>query len=170
LAWIDARRPGLMRAYGGHAMAAGLSLPRDVLDPFREALVDGVEAALDGASLASETWTDGPVAGRDLGLPLAVELEQLGPWGQRFPEPLFEGQFEILEQRVVGAAHLKMVVRSRDGGEPLDAIAFNRLPEQLPSGALAGGGIGLLYRLSINRWRGSESCQLVVEDIIDQDH
>ena len=167
LAWVDAQRPGLLKAFGGHAMAAGLSLDCANLERFRSALDEAVVAALDGASLSTETWTDGELGGADLGLPLAFELEDLGPWGQRFPEPLFEGAFELLDQRVVGGAHLKMVVRSRDGGEPLDAIAFNRLPENLPPGAACGRTLRMLYRLAVNRWRGNDSCQLMVEEFVD---
>jgi len=162
LAWVDAHRPGMMRAFGGHAMAAGLSLERERLESFRASLAEAVEAVLGGEELSNEVWTDGELAGDDLGLPLAVELEGLGPWGQRFPEPLFEGVFDVVDRRVVGGAHLKMVVRSRAGGAPLDAIAFNCLPEDLPR----GGALRLLYRLAVNRWRGQESCQLVVEDIL----
>jgi single-stranded-DNA-specific exonuclease len=162
LAWVDAHRPGLMKAFGGHAMAAGLTLEADGLEPFREALGAGVEAILDGSKLNHEILTDGELGGSDLGLPLAAELEGLGPWGQRFPEPLFDGSFEVIDRRVVGGAHLKMVVRPLDGGEALDAIAFNRLPDDLP----AGGPVRLLYRLSVNRWSGSQSCQLVVDRIV----
>jgi len=162
LAWIDAHRPGLMQAYGGHAMAAGLTLQREGLPVFNDALVEAVQVILDGAGLSNEVLTDGAIEGLDLGLPLATELEDLGPWGQRFPEPLFEGSFEVLEQRVVGGTHLKMLVRSLDGGEPVDAIAFRCSPESL-GGANA---VRLLYRLGVNRWRGSASCQLVIEHII----
>jgi len=162
LAWVDAHHPGLMKAFGGHAMAAGLTLETGGLEVFRTALAAGVEAILDGAELDHEILTDGELEGRDLGLPLAAELEGLGPWGQRFPEPLFEGAFEIIDRRVVGGAHLKMIVRSMDGGEAVDAIAFNRLPEDLPG----SGSARLLYRLAVNRWSGTQSCQLVVDRIL----
>jgi len=162
LAWIDAHRPGLLQAFGGHAMAAGLTLQRERLPQFQEALIEAVQVILGGAGFSNEMLTDGIVEGPELGLPLATELEELGPWGQRFPEPLFEGTFEVLEQRVVGGAHLKMLVRSLDGGEPVDAIAFRCSPEDL-GGATA---VRLLYRLGVNRWRGSASCQLVVEQIV----
>lgn len=162
LAWIDAHRPGLMRAFGGHAMAAGLTLHSDGLERFQEALAEAVNAILDGAVLSNEILTDGELGGAEIGLSLASELEALGPWGQRFPEPLFEGRFEVLDQRVVGGTHLKLLLRCLDGGEPVDAIAFNRAPESL------GGSrsVELLYRLGVNRWRGSASCQLVVEHIV----
>lgn len=162
LAWVDAHRPGLLKSFGGHAMAAGLMLEADGLEPFRAALGAGVEAILDGSELNHDTLTDGELGGRDLALPLAAELEGLGPWGQRFPEPLFDGSFEVIDRRVVGRAHLKMVVRPLDGEEALDAIAFNRLPEDLP----ASGPVRLLYRLAVNRWSGRQSCQLVVERIV----
>jgi single-stranded-DNA-specific exonuclease len=162
LAWIDAHHPGLLQAFGGHAMAAGLTLQRGGLQRFGEALEEAVEVILDGSELTSEVLTDGGVDGPELGLPLAAELEELGPWGQRFPEPLFDGTFEVLEQRVVGGAHLKMVVRSVDGGGPVDAIAFRCSPENVESGR----ALRMLYRLAVNRWRGSASCQLVVEQIV----
>jgi single-stranded-DNA-specific exonuclease len=162
LAWIDAHRPGLMQAFGGHAMAAGLTLHQDGLSVFRDTLTEAVSAILDGTVLSNETLTDGEVPGSDLGLPLAAELENLGPWGQRFPEPVFDGLFEVIDRRVVGGSHLKMVVRSLDGGEPVDAIAFNCSPESVDG----PGSLRLLYRLGVNRWRGSENCQLVVEQIV----
>jgi len=162
LAWVDAHRPGLMVAFGGHAMAAGLTLPRDGLDRFQAALVEAIDTILDGANLDDEVLTDGELAGTEIGLALASELEQLGPWGQRFPEPVFEGRFEILDQRVVGGSHLKLLLQSPDAAEPVDAIAFNCSPDSL------GGSrtLDVLYRLGVNRWRGSESCQLVVEHIV----
>jgi single-stranded-DNA-specific exonuclease len=117
---------------------------------------------MDGAEFNAETLTDGELAGCDLTTVTALELERAGPWGQRFPEPVFDGVFEVIDRRVVGAAHLKMIVRSIDGSQEIDAIAFNRLPEDLPP----SGAVRLLYRLGVNRWRGSESCQLMVEDIV----
>jgi single-stranded-DNA-specific exonuclease len=162
LAWVDAHRPGLIKAFGGHAMAAGLTLEQSALPQFREALEQAIEALLGGAELNNEVVTDGEISGRDIDLSLAAELEQLGPWGQRFPEPLFEGLFEVIDKRVVGGSHLKMVVRSVDGGEQVDAIAFGFSPEKI-AGSTA---VRLLYRLAVNRWRGSESCQLIVADIV----
>jgi single-stranded-DNA-specific exonuclease len=162
LAWVDAHRPGLIQAFGGHAMAAGLSLRREDLPQFREALEQGVTAVLDGAPLTAEVLTDGEIDGPDLTLALAAELERLGPWGQRFPEPVFDGRFELLDSRVVGGSHLKMTLRAPDGGAPLDAIAFNCLPEDLPE----AGRLRMLYRLGVNRWRGNASCQLVAEGLV----
>ena len=162
LAYVDAQHPGLMNAFGGHAMAAGLTLEAEKFPLFQSALWQAVEVILDGASLSAEILTDGDLPAADLNLELALELENLGPWGQRFPEPLFDGLFEVIDQRVVGSAHLKMILRPLEGDEALDAIAFNRMPDDLPP----SGPVRLLFRVGINRWRGEESCQLMVEHIV----
>ena len=162
LACVDARQPGLIKAFGGHAMAAGLSLESEHLPAFRESLSAAVIAVLDGAELANDWLSDGTLSAADLALPLASGLEDLGPWGQRFAEPLFDGRFEVIDARVVGGSHLKMILRPLDGEQALDAIAFNRTPEDLPPAA----AVRLLYRLSVNRWRGESSCQLLVEEIV----
>ncbi len=161
LAYVDTRHPGLIRNFGGHAMAAGLTLPRDSLDRFGEALGEAVTEVLGGETLTGELLTDGELSAEDLSLEFASELERIGPWGQRFPEPLFDGRFGVVSSRVVGGSHLKMVVQSLDGSEPLDAIAFNHMPGDLPE----TGPVRLLYRLGVNRWQGNESCQLLVEKI-----
>jgi single-stranded-DNA-specific exonuclease len=162
LALVDARHPNLLQAFGGHAMAAGLSLDSARLPEFEQALEDAVNTVLGGAELAETLWTDGSLASDELSLDTSRALERAGPWGQRFPEPVFDDHFDVLERRVVGGSHLKMVVERHGGGEPLDAIAFNRLPEDLPP----QGAVRLLYRLGVNRWRGNESCQLMVEEIV----
>jgi single-stranded-DNA-specific exonuclease len=162
LAYVDSRSPGLMKAFGGHAMAAGLTLDRENLETIKARLADAVREALDGEDLTAEILTDGELEAHELTLETAAEIENSGPWGQGFPEPLFDGVFKVLESRVVGGAHLKMIVQSINGGEALDAIAFNRLPEDLP----LTGNVRFLYRLAINRWRGNESCQLMVEEIV----
>ncbi len=162
LAYIDSQSPGLMSAFGGHAMAAGLTLEAERLTAFEAALAPAVNAVLNGVVLTAEVLTDGELPAVDIGLDLALILERLGPWGQRFPEPVFDGRFEVVDQRVVGGSHLKMVVRPLDGSEVLDAIAFNRMPDDLPP----SGSVRLLYRVGINRWRGEESCQLMIEEIV----
>ncbi|MNC91357.1 Single-stranded-DNA-specific exonuclease RecJ [compost metagenome] len=91
-----------------------------------------------------------------------MEIESFGPWGQRFPEPVFDGRFEVLEQRVVGGSHLRLKLRPGGSRADVEAIAFNQSPEQAPVGAT----VRLLYRLDINRWRGSETCQLMVERVV----
>jgi single-stranded-DNA-specific exonuclease len=161
LARVEAMAPGLMTAFGGHAMAAGLTLDHEHLSRFRALAEESAQAMLDGEELVAEIPTDGSLSAAEMNLELALELERLGPWGQRFPEPLFDGVFDTLNQRVVGGAHLKMIVRPAAGGPELDAIAFNHMPDDLPP----TGPVRLLFRLGVNRWRGEESCQLMVEKI-----
>lgn len=162
LALVDSRQPGLLSAFGGHAMAAGLAIDRGNLVEFEAALAEAVTLQLDGAVLTEEIRTDGELEADDFNLDTALEIERFGPWGQRFPEPLFDGRFDVVDRRVVGGSHLKMIVKPPGGGPELDAIAFNRLPENLP----AAGPARFLYRLGVNRFRGAESPQLLVEHII----
>jgi single-stranded-DNA-specific exonuclease len=162
LAHVDAANPSMITAFGGHAMAAGLSMPADRLQAFAEALEESVNLFLNGEAPTAEVLSDGELSGADLNINFARELRNLGPWGQHFPEPLFEGAFEVISHRVVGGAHLKMVLRPLDGREVLDAIAFGRLPEQLPT----GGAARFLYRLDLNYFRGNCTCQAIVEHIL----
>jgi len=164
LARIDALHPHMISAFGGHAMAAGLTLPADQLEPFRQALNESIEFILQGKTLNSEILTDGELSAADLELSFAESLRSLGPWGQRFPEPLFEGRFVVEEHRVVGGSHLKMQLRPVDGHTRIDAIAFGRLPEDLPD----SDTVRLVYKLDINHFRGHKTCQLMVEKIMDQ--
>ena len=162
LAHVHAHAPDLMNAFGGHAMAAGLTLEQSRLDEFRAALEQSVQHFLAGQAPRAEVLTDGELTASELNLEFAAQLAALGPWGQQFPEPLFEGAFEVLEQRVVGGAHLKMSLRPLDGHEPIDAIAFGRLPEDL------GGQrqLRILYRLDLNHFRGVARAQLLVEHLL----
>jgi single-stranded-DNA-specific exonuclease len=163
LALVDARNPGLMSAFGGHAMAAGLTLPAARLDTFRECLLQAVLTVLNGATLEAEVLTDGTLEPADIGMDLAVQLQELGPWGQHFAEPVFDGLFEVLQHRVVGGSHLRMTLRPQGARNQVEGIAFNHMPEDLPPD---GKPVRLLYKLDINRWRGSETCQLMVEKIV----
>lgn len=162
LAHVDASHPSLMTAFGGHAMAAGLTMPAAGLTEFQQALEHSVSVFLDGQAPSEEILTDGELETGQFNIDFALQLRDLGPWGQHFPEPLFDGWFEVIEHRVVGGAHLKMVLRPADGREPIDAIAFGRLPEHLP----ASGKVRLLYRLDVNHFRGERSCQLIVDRIL----
>ena len=106
-------------------------------------------------------WTDGTLEAHDLQLDLAETLAAAGPWGQGFPEPLFDNVFRLCEQRVIGERHLRIRVQHPDGGEPVDAVAFNQLPLQTARNA----PVRLIYRLDINTWRQTRTAQLVVEHI-----
>jgi single-stranded-DNA-specific exonuclease len=162
LARIDALNPKMITAFGGHAMAAGLTLKAGQLNSFEEALNESIGFFLKGKTLDNEILTDGFLPADDIELSFAARLRELGPWGQHFPEPLFEGRFVVEDKKVVGGAHLKMRLKPVDGFRSIDAIAFGRLPEDLPD----TDTIGLIYKLDINHFRGNKTCQLMVEQIL----
>lgn len=163
LAHVDSGHPDMISAFGGHAMAAGLSLQAEKLTDFTEALEESTHLFLNGIAPSAEIEIDGELAAVDINLKFAQLIRDFGPWGQHFPEPLFEGTFEVITHRVVGGAHLKMVVRPLDSREPVDAIAFGRLPEHLPD----SGAVRMLYRLDVNHFRGERTCQLMIERILN---
>jgi len=156
---IATRHAGLLSKFGGHAMAAGLSLERARFDEFRAAFDAEVRRHLSAADMRGIISSDGPLEPADIGLALARELRRAGPWGQGFPEPIFDGEFEVMSSRVVGDTHMKLTLRAADGAEPVDAIAFNAL-EYWPKDAKV---VRLAYKLDVNRFRGRETAQLVVE-------
>lgn len=162
LANIDARNPGMILRFGGHAMAAGLSLELNRLEDFREAYAHEVGKQLMHIDDEQRLWSDGELSQAELGLPLAEQVRFAGPWGQGFPEPLFDGRFELVSQRIVGEQHLKLSLRHCDGGDKLDGIAFFH-PDLLP--APAGSECIVAYKLDVNEYRGRRRHQLVVEHI-----
>ncbi|MFN2300662.1 MAG: single-stranded-DNA-specific exonuclease RecJ [Gammaproteobacteria bacterium] len=159
---IAARDPALLQRFGGHAMAAGLSLAERDFDAFARAFDAVAAERLDAAALEQVLWTDGPLDPDELCLELADALRDGGPWGQGFPEPVFDGLFEVVERRVVGQYHLKLRVQPPGLRRVFDAIAFNTPAERLGSGA---GHARLVYRLDVNEWRGNRRVQLVVEHL-----
>jgi single-stranded-DNA-specific exonuclease len=158
LAAIAARDLVPEMTFGGHAMAAGLRLPADRLEAFRSAFTDEVQRQLSGLESGRVLWTDGPLEASQLGLDLAERLQLAGPWGQGFPEPLFDNQFEVLDQQLLKGAHLRLTLRHPHGGDPVEAIAFNE-KRSLPSGAR------FVYRLDVNDFGGRRRRQLLVEHI-----
>ncbi|MEJ2646006.1 MAG: single-stranded-DNA-specific exonuclease RecJ [Gammaproteobacteria bacterium] len=159
---VAARHPTLIDRFGGHAMAAGLSLPRAHLESFQAAFDEVVRERVDEDALRGVIYSDGELASTDFSLDTAERLRNAGPWGQGFPEPLFDGLFEVRSRRVVGERHLKLAVVP-EGGEPvLDAIAFNQADDEY--GAV-GARVRLVYRLDVNEFRGTRTVQLVVEHI-----
>ena len=156
---VATRHPGLLTKFGGHAMAAGLSLARDDLDRFKQALNDTVAEALGHIAPERTAESDGALAPGDFGLLLAEQLASGGPWGQHFPEPLFDGQFFVRSHRIVGEKHLKLTVDA-DGTE-IEGIAFNiDVPQWLATPLEA---FHALYRLDVNEYRGERRPQLVIE-------
>lgn len=157
---VAAREPGLIEKFGGHAMAAGLTLAAAHLDRFARAFEREVAAALQGAT-PDTIETDGELTVDELALPTAEAVRAGGPWGAAFPEPLFDGVFEILEARVVGERHLKLALRAPEGRGRFDAIAFNSIdPTQR---RVPQGRVRLIYRLGTNEWQGVRRLQLMVE-------
>ncbi len=159
LAEVVVRHPGLVTKFGGHAMAAGLSLYAEGFETFARAFDAVVRSHLRPEDLEPVIVTDGAIDPGELGLELALALEQAGPWGQGFPEPLFHGGFEVVHQRLLKDRHWKLVVRAQGGGDPLDAIAFN-LAEQYPDAVPER--VRLVYQLECNRFRGTIAPQLQV--------
>jgi single-stranded-DNA-specific exonuclease len=160
LADVDARHPGLIERFGGHAMAAGLTLAPTDLALFRTALTEVVAARLEPGALDGTILSDGELPEDEFCLASAELLRDAAPWGQGFPEPLFDGVFELLDARVVGADHLKLRVRPAGGQRVLDAIAF-RQAERL--GNARPARLRIAYRLGVNDYAGVRSAQLVVE-------
>ena len=158
---VAAHNPGLIDKFGGHAMAAGLSLAADRLEAFKTAFDTEVRRQLSAADLRGVIWSDGELEEDHLCLELAERLRAAGPWGQGFPEPTFDGDFEVVERRVVGERHWKMVVRLRSGSVCVDAIAFNALDRGWPEAR----DVRLAYRLDVNEYRGICAPQLVIEHI-----
>ncbi len=163
LAAIDLKHPKLMNKFGGHAMAAGLSIPRVNFDTFRQALIDEVSLHLDIAQCENQYLSDGPLSPLELNIELAELIQEAGPWGQQFPEPLFDNVFEVLDQRLVGQHHLKLTLAFPEVGEPIDAIAFNVDLNMWPNQRARYAHV--LYRLDINIYQGRRRLQLMVEAI-----
>ncbi|CAK0748188.1 single-stranded-DNA-specific exonuclease [Gammaproteobacteria bacterium] len=159
---IAARHPNLLSRFGGHAMAAGLALPQENFEAFATAFDSEVRRRITPEDLCGVILSDGALAPTDLGLELAELLRTGGPWGQGFPEPIFDGVFQCLSSRVVGERHLKLRVCPIEGSTPLDAIAFNSAEHFSPT---PGGRLHLVYRLDINQYRDTRNPQLVVEHI-----
>ena len=159
LEYLSSQNPGLIGKFGGHAMAAGLSMKQENLKIFKVAFADYVKNQLGDKVGFQQVLTDGELDAGQFTMELADDIRQSGPWGQAFPEPLFDGVFKILDKRVLKDAHLKMTLE-HDGGEVFDAIAFNERGEWITS---AVKYIRIAYKLDINEFRGRKSVQLMVD-------
>ncbi len=157
---IAASHPHMLTKFGGHAMAAGLSLAREHLEAFTQAFNEEVGRWLTEDDLEGKILSDGELGEQDLNLELAEKLRAGGPWGQGFPEPVFDNEFDVIAQRVVGEKHLKL--RLRHGGRrTIDAIAFNSVADATAPPALTR--VRAAYRLDVNEYQGSRNVQLVIE-------
>ena len=159
LAVIDARFPGLIVRFGGHAMAAGLSLKRRHYERFSKAFDTAVGELVNDDDLRNTVMTDGALELVDVALANAEIISRGGPWGQGFEEPVFHGEFDLVSQRVVGENHLKMVVGM--DGQVFDAIKFRQAPLQFDQPDTRR--VQMVYHLAVNEWRERRSLQLLVE-------
>jgi single-stranded-DNA-specific exonuclease len=162
---IATREPRLIEKFGGHAMAAGLSLPLQNLDQFARAFDTEVAAWLARAGTPDVIETDGELHADEFNMGSAEALREGGPWGAAFPEPLFDGEFTVRQARVVGERHLKLQLAAPEGRGSFDAIAFNQFD---PGGgaALPAGRVRLVYRLGTNEYQGERRLQLMVEHLL----
>ena len=162
---VASAHPHLITRFGGHAMAAGLTLPRENLERFREAFDRRARELLDADDLEGVVFSDGELAPEQLTLHAADALRKAGPWGQGFPEPLFDGGFEVLDSRILKERHLKLRVRSAKGGQVVEAIQFNADVDAWRPDTTS---VRLAYRLEVNEFRGVRSVNLIVEYLEEQ--
>lgn len=162
---VAAANPGLVTKFGGHAMAAGLSLSRANFDAFAQAFAAEATRVLSPELLQATIVSDGELSAEELTLGCAADLAAAGPWGQAFPEPTFHGRFKLQQQHRLGENHLKMVLSPLgDDGFLVDAIAFGVSEADWP--ASSATEIELAYRLNINEFRGARTLQLMVEHLL----
>ncbi|SMF35531.1 single-stranded-DNA-specific exonuclease [Alteromonadaceae bacterium Bs31] len=159
---VATQHPGLLDKFGGHAMAAGLSLAGQHFQQFNSAFVSVIDELLNGQAPEAELLTDGELQLEDFSLSNALAIQNLGPWGQAFPEPCFDGEFRILTQRIVGEKHLKLLLTpSEYSGFSIDAIAFNVDGDIWPNADIQK--VRLVYKLNCNEYRGEQKLQLLVD-------
>lgn len=159
---VAARNPDLLQKFGGHAMAAGMSLTRANFAEFAQAFDDEVRRQLTTDDLQAVVVSDGELAAQDFSLQIATQLREAGPWGQHFPEPVFDGEFFLVQQKLVGEKHLKMTLaHDAQGQNSVDAIAFNIDPTLWPNPQAKK--VRVAYKLDINEFRGNTTVQLLVD-------
>jgi single-stranded-DNA-specific exonuclease len=160
LADVDAAHPGLIGRFGGHAMAAGLSLPAANLAAFAAEFDAAARRRLDPGQLERCLWSDGELHPHEFTADNARALRYAAPWGQAFPEPAFDNVFAVASWRAVGEKHLHMQLRPVQGGDALEAILFDALAAMPPPARVRA-----LYQLDLNDWNGRERLQLLVRHI-----
>jgi single-stranded-DNA-specific exonuclease len=171
---IATRRPGLIDKFGGHAMAAGMSLKAQNLADFRSAFAEEIAARIDAESLHGIIYSDGPLTHQEMCIETARVLRGAGPWGQGFPEPVFDGQFRLGEMRIVGERHLKMQLMQTGtprmgsaAGPAIEAIAFSYIGGSTEDAQLKpGAAVEVAYRLEVNEYRGLERVQLNCQHLL----
>lgn len=157
---VAASHPEMLKKFGGHAMAAGLSIAQTHFEKFSEAFDQVVRKHLNAEALQAVLHSDGTLSERDIDLQLAEQLRYGGPWGQAFPEPLFDGEFQLISRRIVGEKHLKMVLSPMGSELAIDAIAFFQTDDQWPAQVER---LKLAYKLDVNEFRGRRTVQFLVD-------
>jgi single-stranded-DNA-specific exonuclease len=165
---IATRKPELIARFGGHAMAAGMTLAAAHLDEFAADFDGEVDRWAQRAGFSTWIETDGELSVAELALETAAALRAGGPWGQAFPEPTFDGVFTVRNTRIVGERHVKMWVEVPHSGRSFDAIAFNYLDAEAGEAGppLPAGEVRLVYRLDINEYQNQRRLQLLVDRIL----
>ena len=159
---ISKQHAGIIEKFGGHAMAAGLTIRQENFSRFQQAFNTHVSAVLRPEDLNNVNESDGPVAEEYMTIEASELFRYASPWGQMFPEPVFDDEFKILNWRIVGEKHLKLELVKEDSGACYSAIAFNKTDDDLPQG---DENIHIVYRLDVNEFRGNRSLQLIVQHI-----
>lgn len=154
--------PDLILTFGGHAMAAGLTIKESDFDLFSKCFIETLKRHISLDDMQYEYLTDGELTSNDLSMQLAQIIQTAGPWGQHFPEPVFDGRFKVMDKRIVGEKHLKLRLQIDGNNRIFDAIAFNQTDENWPYNSHE---IHSTYRLDINEFRGNSQLQLIVEHI-----
>ena len=160
---VAAHHPGLIDKFGGHAMAAGLSIGADKLESFRAAFDTEVSRWMTQDDAIGVVLSDGELQFSECSLETARQLRDAGPWGQGFPEPMFDGEFAVIDSRVLAERHLKLKVDA--GDQVIEAIAFRHFDHDAAPQVRAGDRVQLAYRLDVNEFRGEERLQMVVEHL-----
>jgi len=163
---LATREPELIQKFGGHAMAAGVTLELTRLDAFAQAFDAQCASALAARGSPDVIETDGELAREEIALPTAEALRAGGPWGPGFPEPLFDGLFQISSARLVGERHLRLGLAAPEGRGEFSAIAFNYLDDEREAAALPSGAVRLVYRLDSSEYLGERRLQIVVEHLL----
>ena len=162
---IATRMPGMIHKFGGHAMAAGLTLAAERLPEFAKLFAAEVARRADPETVSGALYTDGELQPAELSIDTASVLRDGGPWGSAFPEPCFDGRFHVLETRIVGSTHLKLLVRPAVDARPIDAIAFGWLARPGRRQPRPQTQVDLVYRLDVNEYQGLRRPQLLIEHL-----
>ncbi|HDM8068381.1 single-stranded-DNA-specific exonuclease RecJ [Vibrio harveyi] len=167
LDFIDTQNPGLIIKFGGHAMAAGLTIKEQDFERFSRLFDEVVKKELDEAALKGVVMSDGELKPEEFSMNVAEQLRSGGPFGQAFPEPIFDGEFKVLHQKLVGEKHLKLMLEPLFKGHPtnvmIDGIAFNVDLHRWPDASVKT--VRLAYKLDVNEFRGNQSLQLMIDHI-----